>query len=46
MVDDSFIYTFTLLYTPTPLGGSDIVRTEDVAVDIQCHYQRSDVLKM
>uniref|UniRef100_A0A8C2YYJ5 Zona pellucida sperm-binding protein 3 n=1 Tax=Cyclopterus lumpus TaxID=8103 RepID=A0A8C2YYJ5_CYCLU len=40
MVDDSFIYTFTLLYTPSPLGGSDIIRTEDIAVDIQCHYQR------
>ncbi|XP_068447202.1 zona pellucida sperm-binding protein 3-like, partial [Clinocottus analis] len=40
MSDDSFIYTFTLLYTPSPLGPSEIIRTREVAVDIQCHYQR------
>ncbi|XP_041651598.1 zona pellucida sperm-binding protein 3-like isoform X2 [Cheilinus undulatus] len=50
MTEDSFVYIFTLLYTPTPLGDSQILRTRDVSVSIQCHYQRehnvsSDVLK-
>ncbi|XP_037624670.1 zona pellucida sperm-binding protein 3-like [Sebastes umbrosus] len=40
MSEDSFIYAFTLLYTPSPLGDSQIIRTGDVAVGIQCHYQR------
>nr|XP_046249595.1 zona pellucida sperm-binding protein 3-like [Scatophagus argus] len=40
MSEDSFVYAFTLVYTPSPLGDSQIVRTTDVAVDIQCHYQR------
>ncbi|XP_026030532.1 zona pellucida sperm-binding protein 3-like isoform X2 [Astatotilapia calliptera] len=50
MSEESFIYVFTLLYTPSPLGGSPIVRTIDVSVSIECHYRRkndvsSDVLK-
>ncbi|XP_042266767.1 zona pellucida sperm-binding protein 3-like [Thunnus maccoyii] len=40
MSEDSFVYVFTLLYTPSPLGDSPIVRTRDVTVNIQCHYQR------
>ncbi|XP_044050268.1 zona pellucida sperm-binding protein 3-like [Siniperca chuatsi] len=40
MSEDSFIYTFTLLHTPSPLGDSPIIRTADVTVSIQCHYQR------
>ncbi|KAM8750580.1 zona pellucida sperm-binding protein 3-like [Acanthopagrus schlegelii] len=40
MNEDSFIYSFTLMYTPSPLGDSQIVRTRDVTVNIQCHYQR------
>ncbi|TMS05889.1 Zona pellucida sperm-binding protein 3 [Larimichthys crocea] len=40
LTEDSFIYAFTLLYTPSPLGDSQIVRTTDVTVSIQCHYQR------
>ncbi|XP_006782765.1 zona pellucida sperm-binding protein 3-like [Neolamprologus brichardi] len=50
MSEESFIYVFTLLYTPSPPGGSPIVRTIDVSVSIECHYRRkndvsSDVLK-
>lgn len=41
MSEESFIYVFTLLYTPSPLGGSPIVRTIDVSVSIECHYRRS-----
>ncbi|XP_034443767.1 zona pellucida sperm-binding protein 3-like [Hippoglossus hippoglossus] len=40
MSEDSFIYVFTLIYTPSPLGDTPIVRTRDVSVNIQCHYQR------
>ncbi|XP_031725004.1 zona pellucida sperm-binding protein 3-like isoform X1 [Anarrhichthys ocellatus] len=40
MSEDSFIYTFTLLYSPSPLGDSQIIRARDVAVNIQCLYQR------
>ncbi|XP_071314809.1 zona pellucida sperm-binding protein 3-like isoform X1 [Trachinotus anak] len=38
--EDSFVYEFTLIYTPSPLGDSPIVRTRDVTVSIQCHYPR------
>ncbi|KAK5866853.1 hypothetical protein PBY51_011394 [Eleginops maclovinus] len=38
--EDSFIYAFTLHYIPTPLGDSQILRTREVTVNIQCHYQR------
>ncbi|XP_076588529.1 zona pellucida sperm-binding protein 3-like [Chaetodon auriga] len=40
MSEDSFVYAFTLLYTPSPLGDSQIIRTRDVSVSIQCQYQR------
>uniref|UniRef100_A0A8D2ZI40 Zona pellucida sperm-binding protein 3 n=1 Tax=Scophthalmus maximus TaxID=52904 RepID=A0A8D2ZI40_SCOMX len=40
MSEDSFVYVFTLTYTPSPLGNSPIVRTREVSVSIQCHYQR------
>lgn len=42
MTEDSFVYDFTLLYTPSPLGDGRIVRGRDVAVGIQCHYPRWD----
>uniref|UniRef100_A0A3B5BAC1 Zona pellucida sperm-binding protein 3 n=1 Tax=Stegastes partitus TaxID=144197 RepID=A0A3B5BAC1_9TELE len=38
--EDSFVYSFTLFYTPSPLGDSPIIRTLDFSVTIQCHYQR------
>ncbi|XP_054475305.1 zona pellucida sperm-binding protein 3-like [Anoplopoma fimbria] len=40
MSEDSFIYAFELLYTPSPLGDSQIIRTRSVTVGIRCHYQR------
>ncbi|XP_072241432.1 zona pellucida sperm-binding protein 3-like [Leuresthes tenuis] len=40
MSEDSFIYAFTLFYTPSSLGDDSIVRGRDVSVSIQCHYQR------
>uniref|UniRef100_A0A4W6FFD3 Zona pellucida sperm-binding protein 3 n=2 Tax=Lates calcarifer TaxID=8187 RepID=A0A4W6FFD3_LATCA len=41
MSEDSLVYVFTLIYSPTPLGGSPIIRTREVSVNIQCHYQRN-----
>ncbi|KAM6937033.1 zona pellucida sperm-binding protein 3-like [Xenentodon cancila] len=40
MSEDSFIYVFTLLYSPRPLGDAAIVRGTGVSINIQCHYQR------
>ena len=40
MTEDAFIYQFTLLYTPSAVGGSPIVRTQDVSISIECHYPR------
>ncbi|XP_047452651.1 zona pellucida sperm-binding protein 3-like [Mugil cephalus] len=40
MYEDSFVYVFTLLYTPSPLGDSPIVRSRHVSINIECHYQR------
>ncbi|XP_068584962.1 zona pellucida sperm-binding protein 3-like [Cebidichthys violaceus] len=40
MSEDLFIYTFTLLYSPNPMGNGQIIRAGDITVDIQCHYQR------
>ncbi|XP_061629501.1 zona pellucida sperm-binding protein 3-like isoform X1 [Phyllopteryx taeniolatus] len=40
MTDDALIYTFTLNYNPTRLGDSIIVRTNEAAVIVECHYPR------
>ncbi|KAM3870182.1 zona pellucida sperm-binding protein 3-like [Diretmus argenteus] len=40
MSEDSFVYVFILHYTPSPLGNRPIVRTRDVAVRVECVYQR------
>ncbi|KAK6309745.1 hypothetical protein J4Q44_G00196260 [Coregonus suidteri] len=40
MTEDYLVYTFTLIYTPTPEGASSIVRTNDATVCIECHYLR------
>nr|XP_046208387.1 zona pellucida sperm-binding protein 3-like [Oncorhynchus gorbuscha] len=43
MTDDSLVYVFTLRYTPATLGSSPIVRTREVVVWVECHYQRNHV---
>uniref|UniRef100_UPI0037E7D49B zona pellucida sperm-binding protein 3-like n=1 Tax=Semicossyphus pulcher TaxID=241346 RepID=UPI0037E7D49B len=40
MTEDSLIYTFTLNYSPQPLGSSQVVRTSGAAVIVECHYPR------
>ncbi|KAM6961192.1 zona pellucida sperm-binding protein 3-like [Aplochiton taeniatus] len=41
MTNDALIYTYTLNYTPRPLGASPIVRTSSAAVIVECHYPRN-----
>uniref|UniRef100_A0A8C7HJ50 Zona pellucida sperm-binding protein 3 n=1 Tax=Oncorhynchus kisutch TaxID=8019 RepID=A0A8C7HJ50_ONCKI len=41
MTEDSLVYVFTLRYTPATLGSSRIVRTREVVVWVECHYQRN-----
>ncbi|XP_071783009.1 zona pellucida sperm-binding protein 3-like [Centroberyx gerrardi] len=40
MTEDSLIYTFTLIYEPSALGNTPILKTNAAMVDIQCHYTR------
>uniref|UniRef100_A0A8C7X0Z3 Zona pellucida sperm-binding protein 3 n=1 Tax=Oryzias sinensis TaxID=183150 RepID=A0A8C7X0Z3_9TELE len=40
MFEDTFIYMFTLFYTPSPLGDGSITRGRELSINIQCHYQR------
>uniref|UniRef100_A0A3Q0RAL6 Zona pellucida sperm-binding protein 3 n=1 Tax=Amphilophus citrinellus TaxID=61819 RepID=A0A3Q0RAL6_AMPCI len=42
MSEDSFVYVFMLIYTPSPLGTSPIVRTGEISVSIECHYQKKN----
>ncbi|XP_068165562.1 zona pellucida sperm-binding protein 3-like [Antennarius striatus] len=40
MTEEALIYSFTLLYSPTPIGDTSIVKTNPAEVIIECHYQR------
>nr|XP_023660343.1 uncharacterized protein LOC111840103 isoform X2 [Paramormyrops kingsleyae] len=40
MTDNSLVYTFTLIYIPTGIGGTPIVRTNGAVLSIECHYLR------
>ncbi|KAA0708888.1 Zona pellucida sperm-binding protein 3 [Triplophysa tibetana] len=40
MTADALVYTFTLRYTPEPVGGTPIMRAEAADVAIECHYPR------
>ncbi|XP_062383525.1 zona pellucida sperm-binding protein 3-like [Sardina pilchardus] len=40
MTKDKIIYTFTLVYNPSPLPGTSIVRTNEATVDVECIYPR------
>ncbi|KAG5847602.1 hypothetical protein ANANG_G00127920 [Anguilla anguilla] len=50
MTEDTLVYTFTISYQPKAIGVTPIIRTNDAAVGVQCHYMRlhnvsSNVLK-
>lgn len=40
MTEDALIYSFSLVYSPTPIGNTVIVKTNPAKVLIECHYQR------
>ncbi|XP_029931287.1 zona pellucida sperm-binding protein 3-like [Myripristis murdjan] len=40
MTEDSLIYTFTLIYEPSALGSTPILKTSSAMVYVQCHYMR------
>lgn len=40
MTEEAVIYTFTLMYSPTPISNTFILKTNPVEVVIQCHYKR------
>lgn len=40
MTEDALVYTFSLVYSPTPIGNTVILKTNPAEVLIECHYQR------
>uniref|UniRef100_A0AAZ3NX42 Zona pellucida sperm-binding protein 3 n=1 Tax=Oncorhynchus tshawytscha TaxID=74940 RepID=A0AAZ3NX42_ONCTS len=40
MAEDAFIYTFYLLYKPSNIANTPVVRTTEAVVGIECHYKR------
>ncbi|XP_048859876.1 uncharacterized protein LOC125727204 isoform X4 [Brienomyrus brachyistius] len=40
MTADALVYSFALIYTPSGINGSPIVRTNGAVVGIECHYLR------
>ncbi|XP_054649527.1 zona pellucida sperm-binding protein 3-like [Dunckerocampus dactyliophorus] len=40
MTDEALIYTFSLIYSPAPVGSTFIFKTNPVEVLIECHYPR------
>uniref|UniRef100_A0A3Q3QNI2 Zona pellucida sperm-binding protein 3 n=1 Tax=Monopterus albus TaxID=43700 RepID=A0A3Q3QNI2_MONAL len=40
MTEEALIYTFSLMYLPTPIGNTFILKTNPAEVLIECHYQR------
>ncbi|XP_040888564.1 zona pellucida sperm-binding protein 3-like [Toxotes jaculatrix] len=40
MTEDALIYSFSLMYSPTAIGKTFILKTNPAEVVIECHYQR------
>ncbi|XP_077368480.1 zona pellucida sperm-binding protein 3-like isoform X2 [Festucalex cinctus] len=40
MTDETLVYTFSLTYSPTPVGSTLIFKTNPSEVLIECHYPR------
>ncbi|XP_023249098.1 zona pellucida sperm-binding protein 3-like [Seriola lalandi dorsalis] len=40
MTEDALIYSFSLMYSPTPIANTFIFKTNQAEVVIECHYQR------
>ncbi|XP_074483443.1 zona pellucida sperm-binding protein 3-like [Sebastes fasciatus] len=40
MTEEAVIYSFTLMYSPTPIGSTFVLKTNPAEVVIECHYRR------
>ncbi|TKS66347.1 Zona pellucida sperm-binding protein 3 [Collichthys lucidus] len=40
MTEEALIYSFSLMYSPTPIGNTAILKTNPAEVVIECHYRR------
>ncbi|XP_034409235.1 zona pellucida sperm-binding protein 3-like [Cyclopterus lumpus] len=40
ITEEALIYSFLLIYTPTPIGNTFILKTNPAKVVIECHYPR------
>lgn len=40
MNEDALTYSFSLVYSPTPIANTVILKTNPAEVVIECHYQR------
>ncbi|XP_068561527.1 LOW QUALITY PROTEIN: zona pellucida sperm-binding protein 3-like [Cebidichthys violaceus] len=40
MTEEALIYSFSLMYSPTPISNTFIFKTNPAEVVIECHYQR------
>ncbi|XP_054479995.1 zona pellucida sperm-binding protein 3-like [Anoplopoma fimbria] len=40
MTEETLIYSFSLMYSPTPIGNTFIFKTNPAEVVIECHYRR------
>ncbi|CAL8289051.1 unnamed protein product [Lota lota] len=40
MTEESLLYSFSLVYVPTAIGTTSIIKTNAAQVEIQCHYPR------
>ncbi|XP_074520735.1 zona pellucida sperm-binding protein 3-like [Halichoeres trimaculatus] len=40
MTEDALVYSFSLIYSPTPIGNTFILKTNHAEVGIQCLYMR------
>ncbi|CAB1417217.1 unnamed protein product [Pleuronectes platessa] len=40
MTEGSLVYSFSLIYSPTPIGDTFILKTSPAEVEVVCHYRR------
>ncbi|XP_072235655.1 zona pellucida sperm-binding protein 3-like [Leuresthes tenuis] len=40
MTEESLVYSFSLMYSPAPIGNTSILKTNPAEMMVQCHYER------
>ncbi|KAF7214970.1 zona pellucida sperm-binding protein 3 [Nothobranchius furzeri] len=40
ITEEFLIYSFSLIYSPTPIGNTSILKTNPAEVTVQCHFKR------